>query len=151
MSASKIGEHDKAILGIALNPQRQLGPVKYSTFIPANDVSGGRMVTVKGVVEGPIGVAYPPQLYFGRVESGQSASRTLLYFIRRPDVEVLHVTSDSPYVRCSFKKVTSSAFEIALVLSPMSHSSLVQGTITIETNDRDRTEVHVPFSGVVGV
>ncbi|MHC4744592.1 MAG: cysteine peptidase family C39 domain-containing protein [Planctomycetota bacterium] len=139
----------KAELRVLLKSKR-IGPFKHSVYIPSNDPQGGKVLVVKGEVTGRGGVVYPPCLYFGRVASVEGVQKSLFYILRRQDIGVLEITSDSPWVACEFNQRNPEAFEIKVSLTELPNPGVFDGRIRITTNDPypQGREIVVPFSGV---
>jgi hypothetical protein len=150
VSKSELKESDKDQLRIRMGPQKQMGPFQYSVFIPSNDPQLGKVLTVQGQVTGPGSIVYPPRLYFGRVDGAEGASKKLLYILRRQDIKILKVTSDLPFVTCTFNKRNASTFEINVSMEELPKQGPFNGTINIVTNDPETeyAEIAVPLSGI---
>lgn len=151
LSKSELRGGDKSSLQIGLNPQYKIGPFQYSVLIPSNDPEeNNKVLNIKGQVTGLTGVVYPPRLYFGRVRDTEDVLKTLVYYARRPEFDVLNVTSDSPLVTCNFRKF-SSVFKVNVSLTELPKLGPFKGTIKIVTNDpeSDHTETEIPFYGEV--
>ena len=142
---------DKGGLEFRVTPPKKMGSFQYSAYIPSNDPQGGKVVTIKGQVTGAGGVVYPPRLYFGRIDDTKIANKKLFYILRRPDVKILNVTSDLPFVTFTFSKQNNTAFEIDVSLAELPKPGPFSGTINILTNDPEieYAEIAVPFSGII--
>ena len=151
ISELELKQSDKSELKFKITPAKKLGPFQYSIYIPSNDPQGGKVLTVKGLVKGAGGVIYPPRLYFGRITNAKGKRKELFYILRRPDVEVLNVTSDLPFVTCTFSKRISGAHEIDVSLTKIPKPGPFEGSIKIVTNDPETeyAEISVPISGIV--
>ena len=148
ISQEELARHDKAELGVKLKAPGRVGPFEYSVYIPSNEPEGGKILVVKGRVTGRGGVVYPPQLYFGRVESTEKVRKSLFYILRQRDIKVVDVTSDSPFVVCEFNRPNAGSFEINVSLAEFPKPGPFEGTIKITTNDPEGRDVIVPFSGI---
>lgn len=151
ISKSELHAGDKGYLQIKLSPPRKMGPFRYSVYIPSNDPQKKNSVLViKGQVTGPGGVVYPPRLYFGHLDNLEEAHKSLVYIVRQPGVEVLRVTTNSPFITCSFEPY-SSVFKVHTLLTKLPKSGAFDGSIRIITNDPmpEYREIVVPFHGIV--
>ncbi len=150
VSKSELKGRDKDQLRIRMGPQKKMGPFQYSVFVPSNDLQHGKVLTIQGQVTGSGGIVYPPRLYFGRVDGVEGASKKLLYILRRQDVKILNVTSDLPFVTCTFNKRNASTFEINVSMEELPKAGPFHGTINIVTNDPETeyAEIAVPLSGI---
>jgi len=150
VSKSELKGRDKDQLKIRMGPPKQMGPFQYSVFVPSNDPQQGKVLTVQGQVTGPGGIVYPPCLYFGRVDGAEGASKKLLYILRRRDIKILNITSDLPFVTCTFNKRNASTFEINVSMEEPPKQGPFHGTINIVTNDPETeyAEIAVPLSGI---
>jgi hypothetical protein len=151
VSKLELKEGDKGELKFGVTPPKKMGYFEYSAYIPSNDPRGGKVLIVKGRVTGAGGVVYPPRLYFDHVSKLDRTGKKLLYIIRRPDINILNVTSDLPFIKCTHTKPTSSAFLINVSLEELPKPGPFDGTIKIITNDPEAqyAEVTVPFSGII--
>ncbi|MFC1781791.1 DUF1573 domain-containing protein [Planctomycetota bacterium] len=146
----ELTKSDKSELKFKLSPSK-IGPFEFSMYIPSNDPQGGQVFKVKGQVRGAGGLAYPPRLYFGRINNIENTNKKIFYILRRPNISILRVSCNLPFVKCTFIKKDSESFEIDISLTKIPELEQFDGTIYIETNDpeTEHATIEVPVSGIV--